>query len=80
MVQKNAGPFDIAMIGIGAVLVLFLIGYLMADGSDYVNYDAELGVTETASKWSGAGLNTFYLMVFAAIGAVLYAEFSRAFK
>ena len=80
-IAKNPAAFKRAMIGIGAVVVIFLIGYFMADGSDYVNYtSADYEVTESASKWSGAGLNTFYIMVFVAIGSVLYAEFSKAFK
>lgn len=79
-IMKNPAALKRALIGIGTLVILMVVGYFMADGSDYVNYNADLGVTEGASKWSGAGLNTFYLMMFVTIGVVLYAEFSRFFK
>jgi hypothetical protein len=78
--SKNPKSLKRALIGVGALVVITLVGYLMADGSDFVTYNAELGVTESASKWSGAGLNAFYLIMFVTIGAVLYAELSRFFK
>src|SRR5688572_30737145 len=66
-------------IGIGIVVVLFVISYAMADSE--VNLKAAaVGVTPTSSKLIGAGLIMFYITLVLSILALIYSEISKAFK
>ncbi|GCD77953.1 hypothetical protein JCM31826_14350 [Thermaurantimonas aggregans] len=69
-----------ALIGIAVLLVIFLIGYSIADGSDYVNYPASMGITEAKSKMVGTGLTTFYVLALLSVLSILYVEVSKIFK
>lgn len=69
-----------ALIGIGGLVVVLAIGYFMASGDDLANYNENLNVTEGISKWSGTGLNVFYIVFFTSILGILYAEVSKIFK
>jgi len=66
-------------IGIGIVVVLFVISYALADSE--VNLKAAaLGVTPTSSKLIGAGLILFYISLVLSVLALIYSEISKAFK
>ena len=66
-------------IGLGVVVVLFVISYALADSE--VNLKAAaLGVTPTSSKLIGAGLILFYISLVLSVLALIYSEISKAFK
>ena len=67
-----------SLIGIGALAIIFAVGYSMSTEEAYAI--GERVVEGTASKRSEAGLITFYIMIFLAIGAIVYTEISKAFK
>ena len=69
-----------ALVGIAILLVIFLIGYGVSSGADYVNYPAAMGVTESKSRMVGMGLTTFIVLGAIAIGSIIFAEVSRIFK
>lgn len=61
-------------IGLGALLVVFLIGYLLA-GSE-----ATPGVTESTSKLVGGAIISMYIFFFLALGGIVYTEVSKLIK
>jgi hypothetical protein len=70
-----------ALIGIGGLAVVFLLGYLLA--SDEVTEDManlSIEVTERTSKMVGAGLMTFYILTLGAILAVVLSSVRRMIK
>lgn len=69
-----------ALYGIGALLLVLGIGYGIASGDDLQNYAESLEVTESMSKWSGTGLNAFYIVFLVSVVGILYVEVSKAFK
>ena len=64
-------------IGLAIILVIGLISWVTADGSDFVQYK---DVTEATSKVSSAMLTSFYILFSGAILAVVYSLVSRAIK
>ncbi len=66
--------------GVGLLLVIFIIAYALSGSELTPKYEA-LGVTtEFNSKLIGAGLTMFYLIFVVAIIAMIYSEISKAFK
>jgi hypothetical protein len=66
-------------IGIGVVVVLFVISYALAD-SEITLKAAAVGVTPTSSKLIGAGLIMFYITLVLSGLALIYSEISKALK
>jgi hypothetical protein len=66
-------------IGIGLIVVLFVISYAVAD-SEVTMKAAAVGVNETSSKLIGAGLIMFYITLVLSALALIYSEISKAFK
>lgn len=66
-----------AAVGLGSLLVIFVLSYVLADGSDFAMYD---NVDESTTKWVSTGLNAFYICFILAVGAVLYSSLSRIRK
>ena len=64
-------------IGLAAILVIGLISWFTADGSDFNEYK---DVTEATSKASSAMLTSFYILFVGAILAVVYSLVSRVTK
>ena len=60
-------------IGVGAIIIVFFIGYAVASGSSE-------GTTYTTSKYVGAGIITTYVCFFGAIGGIVYTEIIKLFK
>ena len=66
-------------IGVGVIVVLFVISYALSDSE--VNLKAAaLGVTPTSSRLIGAGLIMFYITLVLSILALIYSEISKALK
>lgn len=76
---KTPGTFKKSLIGVGALVVLFVISYALA-GSGVDPVHAAKGVTEGSSKMIGAGLVMFYFTLFGSIIGIIYAEISKAIK
>jgi hypothetical protein len=66
-------------IGVGFLVVLFVIAYAMS-GSDVNIKAAAAGITSSVSKLIGAGLIMFYITLLLAILALIYSEISKALK
>ena len=75
---KNFTKAKNSLIGIGVLIVIFVIGYAMS--SDEVYKIGDSVVEGASSKRSEAGLITFYVMIVLAIGVIVYTEISKAFK
>lgn len=70
-----------ALKGIGGLVAIVLVSYLIASGEIMEFPGSEkFGMTEASTKRVGMGLITFYLLALGAVGAVLYAELGKAFK
>jgi len=66
-------------IGVGVVVVLFVVSYALSDSE--VNLKAAaLGVTPTSSRLIGAGLIMFYVTLVGSVLALIYSEVSKALK
>lgn len=57
------------LMGVGAMLVVFILAYVLADSSDY----QRLNTTEGLSKLSDTLLYTFYILFIGAIGAIVFS-------
>ncbi len=64
-------------IGVGALLAVVLVSYLISSGADFESYK---NTTESTSRWVSTGLNAFYIMFVLAIVAVLYSSVARLRK
>ena len=67
-----------SLIGIAAMLVVFIISYVMADGEILKDYPET--TTETSSKWSGAGLYMFYILFVGAGGSIVVTSIMGLIK
>ena len=65
------------LIIIGAFIVVIAISYTLADNTPMVLKDGDM-LSESGSKWVGAGLYTFYILAVIAIGAMIVSGFKRA--
>ena len=62
------------VMGVGVLVVVFVIGYLVADNTVYEKASAG------TSRMVGAGLITMYILAFLAIGGILFTEVQKMFK
>jgi len=61
-----------SLIGIGVLVIVMVIAYVIADGTVYEKADT------ATSKRVGAGLITFYILTVVAIGGIIYTEIKKA--
>ncbi len=76
---KNPSSLVKSGIGIGALLVVLIIGYALSDSTRSTIAVAQ-NVSESSSRWIGAGLIMFYLALFVAAAGLIYSEISKALK
>jgi hypothetical protein len=76
---KSPGSFKKSLIGVGAMVVLFVVSYALT-GSDVTIQQKAAGVTENTSKLIGAGLTMFYLVFVVAVVGMIYSEIHKALK
>ena len=69
-----------ALIGVVALVIVCVIGYVMASGNVHLDIDGKQLADEAASKKSEAGLIAFYILAIVAIGSIIFAEVSKMFK
>lgn len=65
-----------SIISTGAFVGLVVLAYLLSDGSVQPGWN----ISETSSKWIGAGLIMMYVAMAGAVGAILFGEISRMLK
>ena len=65
-------------IGVGALIVLFVVCYLLAEKKDFTV--AELHVVAAQMKFFEAGIYLTYMLLFGTVAAILYSTVSRYFK
>lgn len=78
---KNRSQAKSTIIGVGTLLGVALISYLLASSEIMIfpGYE-KFEMTEASTKRVGMGLITFYILSFGAIAAVVYAELGKIFK
>jgi len=64
---------------IGGLVVVLISSYFIASDEILGSYE-KYEITASTAKKVGMGLTTFYVLAIGAIGAVLYAELSKAFS
>ncbi|MBE9490343.1 MAG: hypothetical protein IMY67_08630 [Bacteroidetes bacterium] len=72
-----SGNIKNTLIILGAFVVVIAISYTMADNTPMVLKDGDM-LSESGSKWVGAGLYTFYILAAIAIGSMVVSGFKRA--
>ncbi len=68
-----------SLMGVGALVVLFILGYALSSSTVTTVWAAK-GITEGVSKLVGAGLIMFYIVLVIAILGLIYSEISKAIK
>ena len=78
---KNPSKGKNALMGIGGLLFITVISYVLASG-DIMTFPCseKFGMTEASTKRVGMGLIVFYILSVGAIAAVLFAELGKLFK
>ena len=66
-------------IGLGSILVLFLVAWLISSNEVYSSY-AEFGVDESLSKFIGGMLNLVYILAGLAVFGIIYSEVSKSLR
>jgi hypothetical protein len=68
-----------AGISVAAFAAVVLLSLLLSEGVETPMKDGEV-LSASGSRWVGAGLRTFYILVVVAIGAMLYSGVKRFLK
>ena len=77
--SKNPKSLIQTGIGLGSILVLFLVAWLISGNEVYSSY-AEFGVDESLSKFIGGMLNLVYILAGLAVFGIIYSEVSKSLK
>ena len=76
---KNPKSGKAALIGIGGIVVIFLISYLMAGDEMIDKYDGFIS-GPAASKRVSTGLISFYILAAGAVGVTVFSGVTKFFK
>lgn len=69
-----AGDLKKTLLSVGAFLLVVIISYVMSSGSvEGLPLIDGKPISESGSKWVSTGLNTFYILAIAAIGAMVFS-------
>jgi hypothetical protein len=68
-----------ALMGLGVLVVVFLVGYALAGNEVTLNYE-KFDVTASQSKLIGGILNATYILVIVAVVAYLYSSINSLLK
>ncbi len=76
LIQSFSDPKSLvkSAIGVGVLVVIFFVGYGLADGVTSAD------TTESTARLTGAGLITTYVFFFVAIGGIVFTEISKMIK
>ncbi len=64
------------LISLGALVVVFIISYALANGVETPMRDGEM-LSASGSRWVGTGLNAFYILAVLAVGAMLVSSVKK---
>lgn len=81
LINALKSPKDLAKsgMGLGALIIVFLISFGIAGSEVTAKYTAQ-GIGESSSKLIGAGLTMFYIVFIGALIGIVYSEISKALK
>ncbi len=77
--SKNPKSLIGTGIGLGSILVLFLIAWLLSGSEVYSSY-SEFGVDASLSKFIGGILILVYMLVGLALSGIIYSEVTKSLK
>ena len=77
--SKNPKSLVGTGVGLGSILVLFLVAWLLSSSEVYSTY-AEFGVDASLSKFIGGMLNLVYILAGLAVVGIVYSEVSKGLK
>ena len=77
--SKNPKSLVGTGMGLGSILVLFLIAWLLSGSEVYSSY-SEFGVDASLSKFIGGMLILVYMLVGLALTGIIYSEVSKSLK
>ena len=72
-----SGNIKNTLIILGVFVVVIAISYVLADGTPMELNDGGM-LSESGSKWVGAGLYTFYILGAVAIASMIFSGFKKA--
>ena len=78
-----SGDIKKTLMTVGLFLAIVVISFVMSSGSDLdlTPFTAKgLDITESTSKYVGAGLNAFYILAVVAIGSMLFSGVKKIFN
>ena len=76
---SNGAKLKKALIAVAAFALVVLISFMFSEGVETPLKDGEV-LSAAGSRWVGAGLRTFYILVVVAIGTMVYSGVKRFFK
>ena len=79
MASKNPKSLVGTGVGLGSILVLFLVAWLLSSSEVYSSY-SEFGVDASLSKFIGGMLNLVYILAGLAVVGIVYSEVSKGLK
>ena len=74
--SKNTKSLVGTGVGLGSILVLFLVAWLLSSSEVYSSY-SEFGVDASLSKFIGGMLNLVYILAGLAVVGIVYSEVSK---
>ena len=77
--SKNPKSLVGTGMGLGSILVLFLIAWLLSGSEVYSSY-SEFGVDASLSKFIGGMLILVYMFVGLAVSGIIYSEITKSLK
>ncbi len=77
--SKNPKSLINSGMGLGSILILFLVAWLISGNEVYPSY-IEFGVDETLSKFIGGMLNLVYMLAGIAVIGIIASEFRKVFN
>ncbi|MFH1320632.1 MAG: hypothetical protein ABII90_08270 [Bacteroidota bacterium] len=75
----NPKGAKMVLIGLGILILFFVIAYLLASDQVFIKYES-YGIDAAASKRVGTGLIATYLLGIGAVVAIIYSGISSMFK
>ena len=74
------GNIKNTLISVGAFAAIVIVAYLLADGQAVYDRDGIMAVSESGSRWVGAGLYTFYMLAVIAVGIMIVSGIKKLIK